>query len=397
MKFLVSNVGSTSLKFKLYDMPGETLLCEARMESIGSAGDAAYWYRNALTGAEARQTDMAIPDYTAGIHLFLDSLLGAETGVLTAIGQLDGVVFKTVLAKGYYGVHELTQPVLTAMEEYLFVAPVHNAAYLEAIKVFRTLLPDISMIGAFETAFHTTVPLARRLYAIPYEWYEKYGIMKLGYHGASHRYIAQTLDARHGGSRRSISCHLGGSSSLCAIRDGESVDTSFGFSLQTGIPHSSRCGDADPYIFPFLLSTGMALDDIHRGMSKNGGLLGISGVSGDLRKIERAAADGDARAELAIAMLVEAILHYIGSFYMTLGGLDNLVFTAGIGENSPTVRARVCERLRHIGVELDPERNAAGKGKRHISTDASPVRVLVIPTDEELVLARQAVAFREGR
>ena len=291
MKLLVSNVGSTSLKFKLFDMPEERVLCEAKIERVGSRDAAIMTYRSHLSGARFSAEGLCIPSYAEGIALFLEKLTGDETGVIKGVEEISAIGFKTVLSRGYYGVHELTDEVMENMREYLYIAPVHNAAYIEAIGQFRAVLPDVPMIGVFETAFHREIPLERALYSIPYEWYEKYGIRKMGYHGASHGYIAQQA-AKLGRAERVISCHLGGSCSICAILDGKSVDNSFGFSLQTGVMHANRAGDIDPYIVPFLVSKGMELDDILHGLSKNGGLLGVSGVSNDLREVSAAAADG---------------------------------------------------------------------------------------------------------
>lgn len=281
MKLLVSNVGSTSLKFKLFDMPEERVLCEAKIERVGSRDAAIMSYRSHLSGARFSAEGLCIPSYAEGIALFLEKLTGDETGVIKGVEEISAIGFKTVLSRGYYGVHELTDEVMENMREYLYIAPVHNAAYIEAIGQFRAVLPDVPMIGVFETAFHREIPLERALYSIPYEWYEKYGIRKMGYHGASHGYIAQQA-AKLGRAERVISCHLGGSCSICAILDGKSVDNSFGFSLQTGVMHANRAGDIDPYIVPFLMSKGMELDDILHGLSKNGGLLGVSGALAEL-------------------------------------------------------------------------------------------------------------------
>ena len=271
MKILVSNVGSTSLKFKLYDMPSERVLCEAKVERVGSDHDAIYTYKD--DARSEKREGCSVPGYTEGIRLFLADMAGvAEAGNISAVG------FKTVLAKGYYGVHELTDEVLAAMREWLFVAPAHNGPYLEAIGCFREVMPWAKLVGVFETAFHTTIPPERTLFAVPYEWYEKYGVKRMGYHGASHSYVADTLTARFGGTGRTVSCHLGGSCSLCAIEDGRSVDTSFGFSLQTGVMHANRTGDLDPYVLPFLLNQGMSMDEALDGLAKRGGLLGVSGV-----------------------------------------------------------------------------------------------------------------------
>ena len=387
MKILVSNVGSTSLKFKLFDFPQETVLCEAKVERVGSVTDAIYSYKNLQSGYAVKQEGCSVPDYSSGIRLFLSSMTG-ENGVLTDVGEIGAVGFKTVLAKGYYGVHELTDAVLDAMRDYLFVAPAHNAPYLEAIAQFRSLMPQAKLIGVFETAFHVTIPQERRMYSIPYEWYEKYGIMRMGYHGASHGYVAEQANVP-----RLISCHLGGSCSVCAIENGKSVDSSFGFSLQTGIPHANRIGDVDPYVIPFLMNEGMTMDEILGGMAKNGGLLGISGVSNDLRKVQLAAQDGNERAALALKVFAVSIVRHIGSYYAELGGLDKLVFTGGIGENSSEMREMICGGLSHMGIMLDAERNRAVHGSGIISTDSSPVTVEVIAANEELGVARRSFAY----
>ena len=239
-----------------------------------------------------------------------------------------------------------------------------------------------------ETAFHTSIPLARRLYALPYEWYDQYGICRLGYHGASHGYIARQIRARAGERFKLISCHMGGSGSICAIEDGKSVDTSFGFSLQTGIPHANRAGDLDAYVIPFLLSQGLSMEEILEGIGKKGGLLGISGLSNDLRDIEAAAREGNARAALAIDAFCEAVIRYIGAFTAELGGMDYLVFTGGIGENSVLVREKVCSRLACLGVQFDAAANRGLQGEGTISAPGSPVTVLVLPTNEELGIAQ---------
>ena len=388
MKVLVSNVGSTSLKFKLLDMPAEEVLCEGRVERVGSASDAIFHYKNPRTGFAVSLEGQSIETYTDGILRFLGYMTDPDHGAVTDISEIGAVGFKTVLSKGFYGVHELTEEVLEGMREFLVVAPAHNGPYLEAIEQFKKILPEARMVGVFETAFHTTIPLERKLYAVPYEWYEKYGVMRMGYHGASHSYVAEQVKGR-----RMISCHLGGSCSLCAIEDGKSVDSSFGLSLQTGIPHSTRVGDADMYIIPFMESRGLDREEILRQLSKNSGLLGISGVSGDLRKVQEAMERGDRRSALAIDVFITALVRTIGAFYAELGGLDALVFTGGIGENSVLVRERVCKKLAHLGIELDEEKNAACRGRGVISAPGSRVRVEVIPANEELGVARRTAEY----
>ena len=392
MKVLAANVGSTSLKFKLFEMPEETALCEAKIERVGSRDKAIFAYGSLVTGKHYRLEGQCIPDYTTGIRMFLEALVSGEYGVIKSVGEIDRIGFKTVLSKGFYGVHELTDAVMDGMRDYLFIAPVHNAAYLEAIGQFNNLLPDVPKIGVFETAFHTTIPIERRIYGVPYEWYEKYGLMRMGYHGASHGYIAQESCA-YGKPGRVIYCHLGGSCSVCAIQDGRSVDTSFGFSLQSGLIHANRTGDADPYMIPFLQSEGLSAEEIEDGLSKHGGLLGISGVSNDMRDLQSAAESGNERARLAVDAFVSGIIKQIGAFYAELGGLDQLVFTGGIGEHSAFVRNAVCSQLRHLGIELDEEKNSASESVGVVSAAGSAVLVTVVPANEELGVARETAAY----
>ena len=254
--------------------------------------------------------------------------------------------------------------------------------------MLRKLLPGARQVGVFETAFHRTIPMEHRIYPIPYEWYEKYGIMRMGYHGASHSYIAEQANAP-----KVISCHLGGSCSVCAIENGKSVDSSFGFSLQTGIPHANRVGDVDPYIIPFLMNEGMSMDEVLKGMSKDGGMLGMSGVSNDMREITEAAEAGNKRAELALDVFATSIIRHIGSYYAELGGLDKLVFTGGIGENQYLLRQKICSGLKHMGIVLDEELNSKTRGEGVISTPDSPVTVAVIAANEELGVARFPFTF----
>lgn len=361
MKLLVSNVGSTSLKFKLFDMPEERVLCEAKIERVGSRDAAIMSYRSHLSGARFSAEGLCIPSYAEGIALFLEKLTGGETGVIKGVEEISAIGFKTVLSRGYYGVHELTDEVMENMREYLYIAPVHNAAYIEAIGQFRAVLPDVPMIGVFETAFHREIPLERALYSIPYEWYEKYGIRKMGYHGASHGYIAQQA-AKLGRAERVISCHLGGSCSICAILNGKSVDNSFGFSLQTGVMHANRAGDIDPYIVPFLMSKGMELDDILHGLSKNGGLLGVSGVSNDLREVSAAAAAGTHGQSWRSICSCAASCGLSARITRSLADLTSSSSPAG-SARTPTLSEAECARRSGIWAWSWTRRKTAAAGK----------------------------------
>ena len=391
MKVLICNAGSTSLKFKLYEMPRATVLAQCHIERVGSADDATLRYGNKVSGASVDLRGQNIPDYRVGIERFLACLTQGDTAVVADISEIERVGYKSVLSKDHYGIHEIDEGVMQGMRDFLALAPVHNSAYLKAIETVQAALPAARHVGCFETAFHQTIPLERKLYGVPYEWYETYGIQRLGYHGASHSYIADVLSREAGPHYRAISCHLGGSGSICAIQDGKSVDTSFGMSLETGLIHANRVGDMDPTMVLFLKRQGLSDDEIKRGLEKQGGLLGISGVSNDLRYVLDAAHEGNERAELAVGVFVTGIVHYIGAFYLDLGSLDQLVFTAGIGEHSAEIRRRVCERLAPIGCVLDEEKNRADAPV--ISAEGSKVTVRVIPTDEELGIAKRCFAL----
>ncbi len=390
MKVLVCNVGSTSLKFKLYEMPGDTVLAQCGIERVGSDHDAIFKYENCRDKAKAAFDKVHIPDYESGIRMFLDYLTSGEIGVIKAVTEIERVGYKATLSKGHFGIHELDEDVLKGMEDWISLAPLHNRAYLAAIRVMRTFLPEARFIGCFETAFHRDMPLERKIYGVPYEWYETYGVQRLGYHGASHGYIADVLNER-GKTYKAISCHLGGSCSVCAIENGKSVDTSFGMSLESGLIHANRVGDMDTSMSYFLRGEGLSDEEILNGLQKNGGLMGISGVSGDLRYVLEAAEAGNERAKLAVDVFVTGIVHFIGAFAMDLGGLDYLVFTAGIGEHSDYIRARVCEKLSLLGAQIDEEKNR--RSESDISAEGSAVKVLVIPTNEELGIARRTFEY----
>ena len=386
MRVLVCNAGSTSLKFKLYEMPQCKVLATGKVERVGSVDDAIFGYVNTSTGFRVDLTKQEIPDYQVGIEKFLYELTQGEGKVLSDITEIERVGYKTVLARGHYGVHKIDEDVMQGLRDYYPLAPIHNGAYLKAIETVQKVLPKAMHVGVFETAFHRDIPMERKIYGVPYEWYEKYGVQRLGFHGASHGYIADCLNAEKK-EYKAISCHLGGSGSICGILNGKSVDTSFGMSLETGLIHANRIGDMDPTMTYYLREVGLSDEEILQGLQKQGGLFGISGVSNDLRYVIEAAEQGNERAKLAVDVFVTGIVHYIGAFFMDLGGLDDLVFTAGIGEHSKEVRKMVCERLKAIGVVLDEEANL--HDAPIISAKESKVCVRVIPTDEELGVARR--------
>ena len=394
MIVLACNVGSTSLKFQVYDMPRGAVLARGAVERVGSRDDALFRYSNEDTGAGTDLDHQDIATYEVGIRKFLACLTDEGMGALGSVTEIERVGFKTTLSKGYFGVHELTPEVMQGMEDWISLAPLHNRAYLDAVRVMQSILADARFIGVFETAFHRDIPLERKIFGVPYEWYERYGVQRLGYHGASHGYIADVLNGK-GKEYAAISCHLGGSCSICAIENGRSVDTSIGMSLESGLIHANRVGDIDTEISYFLRDQGLSDAEILSGLQKKGGLLGISGVSNDLRYVLEAAEAGNERAQLAVNVFVTGILHYIGSFYIDLGHLDYLVFTAGIGEHSAPIRQRICEKLKAIGVVLDGGKNLNPPADGCISAADSKVKVLVIPTDEELGIARRTYEYEE--
>lgn len=383
MYLLVCNAGSTSLKLKLFAMPEERVLAECRMDRIGDAAGSNFTYDD--DGGNTHRSTEQVQNYEQGLGLFIAQLGAERLHMIRAVG------FKSVLSRGHTGVHLIDEEVLEGMREYLSVAPVHNRCYLEVIGVFQRLLPGIPLVGAFETAFHETLPKEAYTYALPYAWQQQYGVRRYGYHGASHSYVAEVLKERLGEHYRAVSCHLGGSSSLAAILDGRGVDTSFGLSLQAGVPQSNRSGDIDPFIiFHMVQKEGYTLEQVKQALERESGLKGISGISGDMRDLEQAAALGNERAQLAIDIYCREIARYIGGYAALLGGLDAIAFTGGVGENSSLVRSKVLAYFGYLGAT--PPKEAERGVICEVSGAQSKVRVFVIPANEELGVARKTYA-----
>jgi acetate kinase len=389
MKVLVANLGSTSFKYRLFDMAGgEKLLAKGGVERIGSAQARSY----ATTDRATFEHIDNVADHAEAVEACLRLLCDAERGVLRETGELSAIGFKAVHADGLSGVQRVTADVLAAMEAYNVVCPAHNPPYVRAMRLLAEKLPHIPLVAAFETGFHQTIPAARQRYAVPDAW-EKKGIRRYGFHGASHRYIAERsaevmgkLDAKV------ISCHLGGSSSLCAINSGKSVATSMGFSPQSGLPQNNRVGDLDVFALPFVLKrTGASLEAVLTDLASQSGLQGVSGAGNDLRDIERAAGQGNAQAKLAMEVYVESVRQYLGAYLVALNGADAIIFTGGIGENSATMRSAICASLDWFGIELDPHKNQSAKGEAAVHAPSSRVQLWTMPTNEELIVARQTV------
>lgn len=393
MKVLVPNLGSTTVKYQLIDMDNEKVLAHGKIERIGNKQSQV---RTWDESGKPTETVDCIADHRAAIELLIDRLPEFQQRGEAARG-IEAVGFKAVHGgPSYQGSFRVTDALLAAMKEYAPAVPLHNPIYIQAIHAFREVLPGTPMVAVFETGFHATIPEPARLYGIPYEWTEKYGIRRYGFHGASHRYVSQRVPEilrRPPRGLRLVSCHLGGSSSICAVRDGESVDTSLGFSGQSGLEHGSRCGDLDAFAILYIMERAkLTADEVARSLYRKGGLLAISGVSNDLRDIEEAAARGHHRAQLAIEIFVYEIKKLIGAYAAAMGGLNAVAFAGGIGENSWMVRQQVCRGLEFLGIHLDEEKNRAPETGDCILSDADAlVSVLRIHTNEEIIVARETV------
>ncbi len=375
MIVLVANIGSTSFKFCLFDMTDERELARGGAERIGSDDAGVKVGEKTWTGRLA--------DHGEAIDHCLKLLPDPNV-------KLDAIGFKAVHGGPISGAVQVDDHVIETMESFFDIAPAHNPPYVAAMKAFQAKLPDVPQVAAFETAFHQTIPASRSTYAIPWEWTQA-GVRRYGFHGASHRYIAvRSAELLGRDDLKVISCHLGGSSSISAIDSGQSVANSFGTTPQSGLPHNNRVGDFDTYaLLKALPQFGLGFEKALEVMAKQGGLLGISGVSNDVRDLVEAAEKGNDRAKLAFEVLVESVRHYVGAYLAVLNGADLLVFTGGIGENQTGFRAAVCDRMDYAGIKLDPKKNTIRGEETTISADDSRVRIMVIPTNEELIVARQ--------
>jgi len=393
---IVCNIGSSSFKFQLLDMPSERLLARGYTERVGK-DDAiiTYW-------VDERQVENRIGpvhSHREAVKDALEFLTESSHAVLVGLCDIHAIGFKTIQAGDKNGSVVLEDDVLDAMETYRDLAPAHNPPYLTAIRMFKELMPQTPLVGVFEPGFHTTIPEYARLYGAPFEWYERYGVKKYGYHGASHRFIAteavRVLNLRPD-DHRLISCHLGGSSSLCAIRNGKSVDTSMGFSPQSGLLQGARVGDIDPFVFPYVMAKkGITLDQALAECSKNGGLAGISGVSADMREINAAIAQGNARALLARQRFIYDVKRYIGEYLVLLEGADAIIFTGGIGQRDAALRHDVLSALGFLGVKLEEGHNRAHA--QVVTAPGSTIAGLVLATNEELVVARETMGVLSAR
>jgi len=382
-QILVTNLGSTSLKFRLFEMPSERVLARGGFERIGS--DLASW-KIAIGDAPEKSGQGNGSTHEEAIR-FVDKELGG-------LDHLAAIGFKPVMAKGVSGTQLLDERVLAAMEAFSPLSPAHNPPCIDGVRLFHRLYPGLPCVGTFETAFYDRLPAHNRRFPIPLEWEEKYGVTRLGFHGASHRFISErTAELRGSDKLRLVSCHLGGSSSMAAVKDGVAIDSSWGMTAQSGLPQTSRAGDFDCFAMIYLArECGLGWDAVEKTLASESGLKGMSGLpTGDMRDLRAAASAGDKNAQTAIAVFVNGIRKFLGQFFVELGGLDAFVFTGGIGENNPDLRAEICAGLDCLGLELSPEANEACRATEAvISTPASKIEVRVIPANEEIVIARNA-------
>lgn len=374
MKCLIPNIGSTSFKFRVLHMPGETVLAQGRIERIGQPGG-------------------ECADYPAAIRKCISEIAGPGRP-LSSLSEIGAVGFKAVHAGPLNAPQIIDDEFLTAMEEFSFHAPAHNPPYIAAIKAFRQELPGVPLVAVMEPFPYRFMDEASTTYAVPYEWRSEHGVRRYGFHGASHRAASERACALLGRSDiRHISCHLGGSSSIAAFRNGKAIDTSFGISPQSGLPQNNRVGDIDAFaVLHMMKKLSLNPDQMAALLGSKSGLAGISGTSGDIRDLDEAAARGDKRSRLALDVFVYAIRHYVGAFLLELGGVDVITFSGGIGENSSTIRAAVLKNLAAFGIVLDEVRNNTVKGEGPISTENAAVKVFIVPANEELVVARETVS-----
>jgi acetate kinase len=375
MKVLVANLGSTSFKYRLFDMTDERQLARGGIERVGQAQSKAF----VEIGAHRQEDTLAVPDHAVAVRRCLEQLTDPKFGCLQAASEVAAIGFKAVHPGSEVSVALVTSELLDAMEAMNEVAPAHNPPYVAAMRLLRERLPEIPLVAAFETGFHRSIPDRNRFYAVPHEWALAHHVRRYGFHGASHRYIAtRSAELLGRDDLRIISCHLGGSSSLCAIRAGQSVATTMGMSPQSGLPNNNRVGDFDPFALPALMkSTGKSL--------------------AELLDLQQAAAGGNQRAQLALDVFIGAVRQYLGAYLVELGGADAIIFTGGIGENGSEVRAAICASLTELGIELDAQRNRTARGEAPIHTPCSRAQIWVVPTNEEIVVARQTRDFLQGQ
>ncbi|MBT2617817.1 MULTISPECIES: acetate kinase [unclassified Bacillus (in: firmicutes)] len=395
-KVMAINAGSSSLKFQLFEMPSEKVITKGLVERIGLKNSA---FTLSVEGENVSET-VDIPNHEVAVGLLLKKLI--DHRIIDSFEEIDGVGHRVVHGGEVFSDSVLiTEDVIKEIEKLSELAPLHNPANITGIQAFRRILDDVPAVAVFDTAFHQTMAAGSYLYSLPLEYYEKYGIRKYGFHGTSHKYVSQRAAEMIGRpieQLRLISCHLGNGASITAIKGGKSIDTSMGFTPLAGVTMGTRSGNIDPALIPYIMEkTGKTADEVLDVLNKKSGMLALSGFSSDLRDIQVEADKGNERAELALKVFADRIHKYIGSYSAKMGGVDGIIFTAGIGENSQTIRGRILEGLEFMGVYWDKDLNRTKGKEAFINTPYSPVKVMVIPTNEEIMIVRDTVkiALRE--
>lgn len=394
MKIISINAGSSSLKFSLFDMDTESVIASGLFERIGIEGSC---YTIKCRGEKVEQ-EVELVDHSDAVRILLEKLI--DLNIIESLDEIDGVGHRLVHGKDKYSSSVvITDEVIEDLDKFKEFAPLHNPANILGIRAFREALPGVTMVGVFDTAFHQTMDETSYLYPVPYSWYEKYGVRKYGFHGTSHRYISDTTAKLvNKENLRLISCHIGNGGSISAVLDGKCVDTSMGLTPLAGIMMGTRSGDIDPSIITYVMEKeGKNASEVIDDLNKRSGLLGLSEYSHDMRDVLARADEGDENCILARDKYVRSIVNYIGQYHLLLGGVDVIVFTAGVGENSTPIRKLVCEKLLPLGVKIDLEKNNIRGEITKISTEDSKVQVYVIPTDEELMIARDTLLKLEAR
>lgn len=393
MIIFVVNCGSSSIKYQLLNMNGEQVLAKGLIERIGMEGSV---LKHTPTGKYTVDISAEIPDHSVGIQMALDALTNEEYGVIDSMDEIDAVGHRVVHGGERFTDSVLiSDDVLNGIEACAEIAPLHNPPNLYGIKACMRLMYNTPQVAVFDTAFHQTMPKIAYLYGLPYEMYVKYGLRRYGFHGTSHKYVAQQsaeMMGEHMSDLRFITCHLGNGASIAAIKYGKSIDTSMGYTPLEGLVMGTRSGEIDPAIIPFLMEKeNMNAQQIDDYLNRRSGILGISGLSSDFRDLESAANRGDERSQLAIDIFAYKVKKYIGGYVAAMGGVDAIIFTAGLGENSPFMRDKICNGLEYLGTRIDPELNKLRGKQMEISIKRARVKIFVIPTNEELVIARDTL------
>ena len=389
MKILVLNCGSSSVKYKLFDMDSNAVLAQGGVEKVGLQGA---FLKLTLPSGEKVQLDKDIPEHQTAIEFILNTLTSAEYGAIKSLEEINAVGHRVVHGGEKFNSSVLiTDDVIKAIEDCSDMAPLHNPANLKGINTISNILPSVPQVAVFDTAFHQTMPAKAFMYGTPYEAYEKYGVRRYGFHGTSHRYVSQRVCEFLGipvEGTKIITCHVGNGGSITAIKDGKSIDTSMGFTPLEGLLMGTRCGDIDAGAVTYLMDKeGLDTKGISDYLNKKSGVAGVSGLSSDMRDIEAADKAGVPLAVLAMSMYNYKIKKYIGAYTAALGGVDVIVFTGGVGENQTGLRGDICKELSYMGIELDEEANKVRGEEKVVTTENSKVKVVVIPTDEEFMIA----------